>query len=69
MPQPWARDERRLTQLVLIGSGIDAEALREGLAACSAEQGPDAPDAERAMWGVLRYVQQEPDPEDVPAEV
>ncbi|MGW9295402.1 CobW family GTP-binding protein [Streptomyces bacillaris] len=69
VPQPWARDDPRLTQLVLIGSGIDAGALREGLAACRAEPGPDAPDAERAMWGVLRYVQQDPDPEDVPAEV
>lgn len=30
-PQPWARDEPRLTQLVLIGSGIDAEAVHKEL--------------------------------------
>ncbi|WP_432152518.1 CobW family GTP-binding protein [Streptomyces sp. bgisy029] len=79
VPQPWARDEQRLTQLVMIGAGIDAEALRTGLAACRAEpvqsadparasdDGPGTPDAEteRAMWGVLRYVRQEPEPEDV----
>ncbi|MYX17075.1 GTP-binding protein [Streptomyces sp. SID8374] len=65
VPQPWARGEERLTQLVMIGAGIDAEALRAGLTACRAEPGPAAPDTERAMWGVLRYVQQEPEPEDV----
>lgn len=59
--------EQRLTQLVLIGAGIDAEALRAGLTACRAEPGPETPDTEteRAMWGVLRYVQREPEPEDV----
>ncbi|MFD4596135.1 CobW family GTP-binding protein [Streptomyces rubiginosohelvolus] len=56
VPRPWARGEQRLTQLVMIGAGIDAAALHEGLAACRAEPGPDAPDIERAMWGVLRYV-------------
>ncbi|MEV7058883.1 GTP-binding protein [Streptomyces microflavus] len=61
VPQSWARGEQRLTQLVMIGAGIDAEALRAGLAACRAEPGPATPDAERAMWGVLRYVQQEPE--------
>ncbi|MEV7845724.1 GTP-binding protein [Streptomyces cyaneofuscatus] len=67
VPQPWARGEQRLTQLVLIGAGIDAEALRAGLTACRAEPGPETPDTEteRAMWGVLRCVQQEPEPEDV----
>ncbi|MET8059142.1 CobW family GTP-binding protein [Streptomyces microflavus] len=78
VPQPWARGEQRLTQLVMIGSGIDAGALRDGLAACRAEplENPDAarasadtPDAERSMWGVLRYVRQEPDPDDVPVDV
>ncbi|MFJ8845003.1 CobW family GTP-binding protein [Streptomyces cyaneofuscatus] len=80
VPQPWARGEQRLTQLVMIGAGIDAEALRAGLTACRAEptespdpvrtaaDGLDTPDAERAMWGVLRYVQHEPEPEDVPEE-
>ncbi|MEU3218466.1 GTP-binding protein [Streptomyces sp. NPDC006971] len=33
-PQPWARDEPRLTRLVLIGSGIDAEALHKELTDC-----------------------------------
>ncbi|NEE40127.1 GTP-binding protein, partial [Streptomyces sp. SID7982] len=58
VPRPWARGEQRLTQLVMIGAGIYAAALHEGLAACRAEQEPqpDAPDTERAMWGVLRYV-------------
>jgi len=70
VPQPWARGEQRLTQLVMIGAGIDAGALRDGLAACRAEpaedsvaeegpaDGPCTPDAERSMWGVLRYVQE-----------
>jgi G3E family GTPase len=54
-PSPWARGQDRRTQLVLIGSRIDAAALREELDAC-AQTGPqDAPD-ERSMWGVLRYV-------------
>ncbi|MFB6941282.1 CobW family GTP-binding protein [Streptomyces sp. NPDC056237] len=61
-PQPWTRDEPRLTQMVLIGSGIDPEALRKELADCRESAAP-APDAtqdaahERSMWGVLRYVQ------------
>ncbi|MFF0262611.1 CobW family GTP-binding protein [Streptomyces microflavus] len=78
VPQPWTRGEQRLTQLVMIGAGIDAGALRDGLTACRAEplENPDAarasadtPDAERSMWGVLRYVRQEPDPDDVPVDV
>ncbi|MGW0814603.1 CobW family GTP-binding protein [Streptomyces viridiviolaceus] len=57
-PEPWAPAEARLTQLVLIGSGIDAPALRKELEGCAS----DAPHAdEHGMWGVLRYV---PDPED-----
>ncbi|MGW1693561.1 CobW family GTP-binding protein [Streptomyces sp. NPDC002399] len=61
-PQPWTRDEPRLTQMVLIGSGIDPGALRKELADCRESAAP-APDAtqdaahERSMWGVLRYVQ------------
>ncbi|MFD8618209.1 CobW family GTP-binding protein [Streptomyces sp. NPDC059513] len=81
VPQPWARGEQRLTQLVMIGAGIDTEALRAGLTGCRAEplenpepsrtsaDGLDTPDAERAMWGVLRYVQQAPEPEGVPMDV
>ncbi|GGY25573.1 CobW family GTP-binding protein [Streptomyces djakartensis] len=52
-PEPWPGGER-LTQLVLIGSGIDATALGKELDACRS----DAPHGdERGMWGVLRYVQ------------
>ncbi|WP_308294633.1 GTP-binding protein [Streptomyces sp. JJ66] len=55
-PEPWPRSGRRATQLVLIGAGIDTDALHAGLTACAS---PD-PDADRAdpssMWGVLRYV-------------
>jgi G3E family GTPase len=53
-PEPWALTEARLTQLVLIGSGIDTSALAKELEACE----KDAPHAdEHSMWGVLRYVQ------------
>ncbi|CCK26991.1 cobalamin synthesis protein [Streptomyces davaonensis JCM 4913] len=52
-PEPWAHGADRLTQLVLIGSGIDAPALAKELEACTS----DAPHAdEHGMWGVLRYV-------------
>ncbi|MEU9590642.1 GTP-binding protein [Streptomyces sp. NPDC048193] len=55
-PEPSA--DPRLTQLVLIGAGIDAAALGKELDACRS----DTPYAdEHGMWGVLRYV---PDPED-----
>ncbi|MFJ6838026.1 CobW family GTP-binding protein [Streptomyces sp. NPDC091209] len=58
-PEPWAGADERLTQLVLIGSGIDTVALTKELEACE----EDAPHAdEHSMWGVLRYVQ-EPNPE------
>ncbi|MEE1926645.1 GTP-binding protein [Streptomyces sp. TRM 70351] len=53
-PGPWPADEPRRTQLVLIGAGIDAAALREGLEECA---GPGPGDAgPSGMWGVLRYV-------------
>ncbi|WEO94818.1 GTP-binding protein [Streptomyces sp. FXJ1.172] len=62
-PEPWAAAGARLTQLVLIGSGIDTEALGKELQACE----NNAPHAdEHGMWGVLRYVQgseEEPGPE------
>lgn len=61
-PEAWAPGVPRLTQLVLIGSGIDAPALRKELEACRADA--DAPHADEAgMWGVLRYVQ-DPDEQD-----
>lgn len=54
-PEPWAASDARLTQLVLIGSGIDSDALGKELEACE----EDAPHAdEHSMWGVLRYVQE-----------
>ncbi|MGW1537248.1 CobW family GTP-binding protein [Streptomyces aureus] len=54
-PEPWAEADERLTQLVLIGSGIDTAALAKELEACE----EDAPHAdEHSMWGVLRYVQE-----------
>ncbi|MFS8202379.1 CobW family GTP-binding protein [Streptomyces sp. CWNU-52B] len=59
-PEPWPPGER-LTQLVLIGSGIDAPALAKELEACK----DDAPHAdERDMWGVLRYVQEQEEQEE-----
>lgn len=54
-PEPWPPGEERLTQLVLIGSGTDAEGLRKSLEAAGA--GPGEIQDEPAMWGVLRYVQ------------
>ncbi|MET9764486.1 GTP-binding protein [Streptomyces sp. NPDC006372] len=61
-PEPWPAGAERLTQLVLIGSGIDAPALDKELDACRS----DAPHAdEHGMWGVLRYVR---DPEEDRAE-
>ncbi|MFH0173959.1 CobW family GTP-binding protein [Streptomyces cacaoi] len=52
-PEPWPAADTRLTQLVLIGSGIDTAALGKELEACK----DDAPHAdEHGMWGVLRYV-------------
>ncbi|MEU6292320.1 GTP-binding protein [Streptomyces sp. NPDC046988] len=52
-PEPWPSGAARRTQLVLIGSGIDAPALDKELDACRG----DTPHAdEHGMWGVLRYV-------------
>ncbi len=59
-PEPWAPGEPRLTQLVLIGSGVDVPALEKELEACR-EYAPQAD--EHGMWGVLRYVQ-EPDADE-----
>jgi G3E family GTPase len=67
-PEPWPPAGERLTQLVLIGAGIDAEALHQELAACTGdrtgEPTSDAPHTtdERGMWGVLRYVQDKGEP-------
>jgi G3E family GTPase len=68
-PEPWAgavapadapagdreRAGSRLTQLVLIGTGIGTSALGKELEACRSDS-PDTAD-EYGMWGVLRFVQ------------
>ncbi|TDC27828.1 GTP-binding protein [Streptomyces sp. 8K308] len=59
---PAPDDETAATQLVLIGAGIDAEALRAELAGCVATGSAEADPARNGMWEVLRYVD---DPEDV----
>ncbi|MGV9878103.1 CobW family GTP-binding protein [Streptomyces sp. NPDC003006] len=64
-PEPWAPGEPRLTQLVLIGSGIDVPALGRELEACR-EYAPQAD--EHGMWGVLRYVQDPEEPDQEPDE-
>ncbi|MEU8750557.1 CobW family GTP-binding protein [Streptomyces chartreusis] len=63
-PEPWADVDAatRLTQLVLIGSGIDSAALAKDLEGCRSDA-PHAAD-EHGMWGVLRYVQ-DPDEQDL----
>ncbi|MFE9613750.1 CobW family GTP-binding protein [Streptomyces sp. NPDC006012] len=75
-PEPWAETGNRLTQLVLIGTGLDSAALGEELRACESGDAPHTD--EHGMWGVLRYVAApagddpeqyaagEPDPEDPP---
>ncbi|MFJ3641189.1 CobW family GTP-binding protein [Streptomyces sp. NPDC090108] len=61
-PEPWPTPGPRITQLVLIGAGIDADALGKELEGCES----DAPHADEAgMWGVLRYV---PAPDEDPEE-
>ncbi|MER5444971.1 GTP-binding protein [Streptomyces sp. NPDC002764] len=54
-PEAWPPQDPRLTQLVLIGSGIDAAALGKELKTCESDA-PHTAD-EHGMWGVLRYVQ------------
>ncbi|SEC29423.1 GTP-binding protein [Streptomyces sp. TLI_105] len=66
-PEPWPAGEERLTQLVLIGSGIDTPALRKELASCELNGPQDVPD-EHAMWGVLRYVSGSEDEPETEAE-
>ncbi|CAL9414762.1 GTP-binding protein [Streptomyces sp. Tu 3180] len=59
-PEAWTAGEERLTQLVLIGTGIDAAALRKELEECVSDGAPHAD--EHGMWGVLRYVREPEDP-------
>ncbi|MFH0516325.1 CobW family GTP-binding protein [Streptomyces sp. M41] len=61
-PEPWSAGEARLTQLVLIGSGIDTASLSKELEACKSDA-PHSAD-EHGMWGVLRYVRDPDDDED-----
>ncbi|GGU48410.1 cobalamin biosynthesis protein CobW [Streptomyces albospinus] len=53
-PSPWPKGEERCTQLVMIGSGIDAPALRKELDTCR-QIAPSEADM-NSMWGVLRFV-------------
>ncbi|MDB1088816.1 GTP-binding protein [Streptomyces sp. ACA25] len=75
-PSPWAGGEQPMTRLVLIGAGIDAEAVRKELEGCvvgpeeppSGAGEPDEPGAEaagvpRSMYGVLRFVEEPADAE------
>ncbi|GGS17273.1 cobalamin biosynthesis protein CobW [Streptomyces aureoverticillatus] len=67
-PEPWEPGEKRLTQLVLIGSGIDVTTLDEQLTMCR-ENDEDAPHTDEfGMWGVLRYVQEPGEPEEPEAQ-
>ncbi|MET9555837.1 GTP-binding protein [Streptomyces sp. NPDC006645] len=67
-PEPWPRGAERRTQLVLIGSGIDRDALEKELTLCAvteADVGTAADSGDgSAMWGVLRYVRSEPAAEE-----
>ncbi|WP_030839626.1 CobW family GTP-binding protein [Streptomyces hygroscopicus] len=53
-PSPWERGEPRVTQLVLIGTGIDADTVSKRLAECAATSMEEVD--ETHMMGVLRYV-------------
>ncbi|WP_043266516.1 CobW family GTP-binding protein [Streptomyces sp. CT34] len=53
-PSPWPKGEEPCTQLVMIGSGIDAPALRKELENCRQTVPSDAD--VNSMWGVLRFV-------------
>ncbi|MFF8314805.1 CobW family GTP-binding protein [Streptomyces lydicus] len=53
-PAPWPKGEERCTQLVMIGSGVDAPGLRKELENCR-DTVPSEADV-NSMWGVLRYV-------------
>ncbi|MFE3854791.1 CobW family GTP-binding protein [Streptomyces griseorubiginosus] len=64
-PEPWGAEDERLTQLVLIGSGIDTRALHEELEA-GRQNAPHTAD-EAGMWGVLRFVQGTEEDPDEPA--
>lgn len=52
---PWGRGELRTTQLVMIGTGIDAGTLTKQLTECVAASGEEID--EQCMMGVLRYTE------------
>ncbi|MGW7355388.1 CobW family GTP-binding protein [Streptomyces sp. NPDC054802] len=55
-PEPWPPgDTARRTELVLIGSGVDAPALVAELDSARVTAAEDIPE-EHSLWGVLRYV-------------
>ena len=69
-PGAWERGETRLTQLVLIGAGLDPDILHAELERCAADEphptrpahgqeteGATGSGAPSSMWGVLRYVE------------
>lgn len=60
-PRPWQPGEERRTQLVLIGSGIDPDALTAGLEGCRDLAGEAD---ERDLWSVLRFVREDEDTAD-----
>ncbi|MCQ4207612.1 CobW family GTP-binding protein [Streptomyces longispororuber] len=66
-PEPWPAGGPRLTQLVLIGAGIDTAALGGELDACRSEA-PHTVD-EHGMWGVLRYVQEKGEAAEEPRDL
>jgi G3E family GTPase len=66
-PEPWPAAAERLTQLVLIGSGIDTSALGKELEASKNDAPHDAD--EHGMWGVLRFVQGSEDEPSDPADL
>ncbi|MFD5556041.1 CobW family GTP-binding protein [Streptomyces sp. NPDC127068] len=66
-PEPWPAGGARGTRLVLIGSGIDTTALAARLDRCRTLSDEGTPE-EHTMWGVLRYVPRQDDPDDGPAD-
>ncbi|MCX4640279.1 GTP-binding protein [Streptomyces sp. RPA4-5] len=61
-PAPWPKGEERCTQLVMIGSGVDAPALHKELESCRVSAPSEADP--NSMWGVLRYVAADEEAED-----
>lgn len=57
-PAPWGRDETPGTRLVMIGTDLDAGALRAELAACVGPEPDETGPA--ALYGVLRFTERAP---------